>query len=87
MIAANGQVIELEDDKKNYAINTVVKGYENKCLRTLLISYVDYPVDEFNRMKNANNDFKTTESMEILENDLTMVGIFGLKDPLRDGIR
>lgn len=25
--------------------------------------------------------------MEILENDLTMVGIFGLKDPLRDGIR
>ena len=64
-----------------------MKGYANKCLRTLLISYVDYPVDEFNRMKNANNDFKTTESMEILENDLTMVGIFGLKDPLRDGIR
>ncbi len=87
MIGADGQVVELDDEKKEYCIDTVVKSYAAKCLRTLLISYVDFPVDEFNSMKAGANDFKTTEDMEILENDLVMVGIFGLKDPLRDGIK
>lgn len=87
MLGENGEVVDLEDDHKDYCINTVVKTYASKCLRTLLISYVDYPLNEFNSMKAQNNDFKTTEDMEILETDLTMVGIFGLKDPLRPGIR
>ena len=38
-------------------------------------------------MKEQNNDFKTAEDMETVETELTMVGIFGLKDPLREGIR
>lgn len=87
MIGANGEVVELDDDKKDYCIGTVVKSYAAKCLRTLLISYVDIDVNEFNQMKAEANNFKTTEDMEILENELTMVGIFGLKDPLRPGIK
>ena len=87
MIGPNGESIELDDEKKDYCINTIVKQYAAKCLRTLLISYVDYPVDEFNAMKEQNNDFKTADDMETVETELTMVGIFGLKDPLREGIR
>ena len=86
-IGEAGATFELEDEKKEYAIHTIVSNYAAKCLRTLLVSYVDFDEAEWNRMKDQNNGFATTEDMEKVEVDLTMVGIFGLKDPLRPGIR
>jgi len=38
-------------------------------------------------MKENNNDFLTVENKATTEMELTMVGIFGLKDPLRPGIK
>jgi magnesium-transporting ATPase (P-type) len=51
------------------------------------VSYVDFDKAEWNRIKDQNNGFETTDDKEKVEVDLTMVGIFGLKDPLRPGIR
>ena len=39
---------------------------------------------EFNQIKLDNNDFETEKNREVLENDLTAYGIFGLQDPLRE---
>jgi len=41
---------------------------------------------EYNRIKAANNNFDKEEDKEVLEQDLTAIGIFGLQDPLRDTI-
>lgn len=38
-------------------------------------------------MSAKNNNFATVEDLEKVEENLTMVGMFGLKDPLRPGIK
>jgi magnesium-transporting ATPase (P-type) len=38
-------------------------------------------------MAKDNNGWETAADQENVEMDLTMAGIFGLKDPLRDGIK
>ena len=43
-------------------------------------------MSEYNRIKAANNNFEKEEDKEVLEQDLTAIGIFGLQDPLRDTI-
>lgn len=44
-------------------------------------------MDEFETMKSENNNFKNPEDGACLEKELVAVGIFGLQDPLRDGIK
>ena len=38
-------------------------------------------------IKYKNNDFATEADREAVEKDLVFVGIFGLMDPLRPGIK
>ena len=52
-----------------------------KCLRTLLISYVDYTIPEWEQMAANNNNFASLEDKANVEKGLVMVGMFGLKDP------
>lgn len=42
--------------------------------------------DDYNRIKEANNDFEKEADREVLEYDLEAIGIFGLQDPLRETI-
>jgi len=37
-------------------------------------------------LKAQNNDFQKEEDREVLEDDLTAVGVWGIQDPLREGI-
>ena len=78
-LGPHGQVMELDDMEKDRVINEVVKTYASKCLRTMLVSYVEYDQHTWEQMQGGN--------MEDAENNLVMIGIFGLKDPLRPGIR
>lgn len=55
-------------------------------LRTLLVCYADISYEEYERMKEANNNFATEKDREVLESGLTFIAIFGLKDPLRPEI-
>jgi len=76
--AATGTGIDL--------LNGAVKFFADRALRTILVTYRDISMDEFERIKAENNDFETEADREVLEQDLTAVCIFGLQDPLRDGI-
>ena len=42
---------------------------------------------EFKEMKKKHNNFQKDADKEVLEQNLTALGIFGLQDPLRDGIK
>jgi len=52
-----------------------------------LVAYVDYTQADWENLKKQNNDFKSEADRASVECDLVMVGIFGLMDPLRPGIR
>jgi magnesium-transporting ATPase (P-type) len=64
-----------------------VKYFAKNAFRTILVTYRDMTMDEFTTLKNDNNNFKRPEDGDCLEKDLVAVGIFGLQDPLRDGIK
>lgn len=68
-------------------LEKTVKLFASKAFRTILVTYRDMSMAEFNQIKSQNNDFEKEADREILEQDLTAVGIFGLQDPLRFGIK
>jgi magnesium-transporting ATPase (P-type) len=55
-----------------------VKKFADQAYRTILIAYRDMTMDEYNDLMNENNGFAKEEDKEVLENDLTAIGIFGL---------
>jgi magnesium-transporting ATPase (P-type) len=58
-----------------------------KCYRTILVAHTDFTESEWSRSKANSNDFLTEQDRETVESGLCLVGIFGLQDPLRPGIR
>jgi magnesium-transporting ATPase (P-type) len=63
-----------------------VKKFAKQAYRTLLITYKDMSMEEYERIKSENNDFAKESDKDVLETNLTAIGIFGLQDPLRDTI-
>lgn len=63
-----------------------VKTFAKQAYRTILCTYRDMSMDEYNSIKAGANKFETEKDREILEQDLTAYAIFGLQDPLRDTI-
>lgn len=62
-------------------------NFAKQSFRTLLIAYKDLSVAEFERLKAQHNDFKEEADREQLEQlGLTIIGIYGLQDPLRPEI-
>lgn len=43
--------------------------------------------DDFERLKSENNNFEKNEDRAVLESDLTVLGLFGIQDPLRRNIK
>jgi magnesium-transporting ATPase (P-type) len=44
-------------------------------------------MEDYEALKAESNDFETEADKEVLEKGLIGIGIFGLQDPLRDGIK
>ena len=63
-----------------------VKKFASHAFRTLLITYRDMSMSEYEQLKAENNNFEKEGDRQILEQDLTAIGIFGLQDPLRPTI-
>ena len=64
-----------------------VKKFATQAYRTILLTYRDMSMAEFEQLKADNNDFSTDEDRVVLEDHLTALCIFGLQDPLRPTIR
>ncbi len=65
----------------------IKEKFAKKAYRTLLISYKDYSVHEFDHIMSRLGQGKIEDDIKVLEKDLTLIGIFGLQDPLRDEIK
>ena len=63
-----------------------VKKFAKQAYRTILVTFRDMSMGEFEELKSSNNDFKKAEDRGVLETDLTAAGLFGLQDPLRTTI-
>ena len=87
MVGPNGQIVDLDDDKKAEILRDIVIAFAKKGLRTILVAYNDLSRQEFERTKAGSNDFATDWNREILEDNLIFGAIFGIKDPLRPNIR
>lgn len=87
MFDTNGGLIKLTEGKKEEIMKKIVtETFAKKAYRTLLIAYREYTMEEYKRLEAANNQFALESDREVLEKDLTMIGIFALQDPLRDEI-
>jgi len=74
------------EDQNLTILERTVKYFADQAFRTLLVSYRDMSMDEFEQIKADNNNFETHADKEVLEDNLCALGIFGLMDPLRDTV-
>lgn len=66
-------------DFKERITNKVIKSYAKQSLRTMLLAYKDL------KPKSINIAYDTLNE-DFLEDDLILIGIAGIKDPLREEI-
>jgi len=66
--------------------NRTVKKFADQAYRTILVAFKDMSMGDYETLKSEHNDFATDEDRNVLETDLTGLGIFGLQDPLRPTI-
>jgi len=53
-------------------------------IRPFAYAYKQMSLSEYEDLAIVNGDFKEIENRGVLEEDLTLVGIFGLRDELRN---
>lgn len=59
-------------------LERTVKTFANEAYRTLLITYRDMSMSDYNKIKLENNNFEKKGDNGILEQNLTAIAIFGL---------
>jgi magnesium-transporting ATPase (P-type) len=83
----DGKQIPLLDGQINYILNDIlIQKFTTVGFRTIAFAYKDFPVEEFQNMKEQYNNFATEEDRTILETQLTFLGLFALFDPLRQKV-
>jgi len=61
--------------------------YASKGLRVLAFAYKDISLEDFTELKSESNNFASKVDRDILEKELTFVGLFALKNELRDKVK
>lgn len=74
-------------DSHRGLFDRTVKTFADQAYRTILITYKDMSMRDFEALKREHNGFAKESDREILETDLVAIGLFGLQDPLRDTIK
>jgi hypothetical protein len=79
MYDKNGKVVPLDEAKKKEITKRIITDtFAVKAYRTLLIAHADYSWDEYLRLKDANNGFGSEGDREVLEQNLTLIGIYAI---------
>lgn len=77
---------EEDNDIYKNMYETAIDKFSGKAYRNILFAYREMSVDDFNALKEENNNFENEEDKYVLEEDLTAMCMFGIEDPLREGI-
>jgi P-type Ca2+ transporter type 2B len=70
----------MDETFKQHVLDKIVLGYAKNSLRTILTAYSEVEIDS-----RINIDLDTWSEEDMMK-DLTMIGITGIKDPLRPEI-
>ena len=81
MDPATGEVKPLDKDKKK-VIQESIEEFNKDRLRSLYIAYKDLTKDEYINSERANDEGKLVD-----QHDLIFLGVFGIRDSLRDGVK
>jgi magnesium-transporting ATPase (P-type) len=77
----------MHDDEMNYILqDMLVEKFAQKGYRTMAFAYKDISIEAFNGLKKTFNNFETESDREILETQLTFVGLFALEDKLQPDV-
>ena len=76
-----GEVNKINDEIKNF-VNNEINEMNKKMIRTLYLCYKDIDKQEYDNCEEFDEDGLLTD-----QKDLIFVGIFGLRDTLRDGVK
>jgi magnesium-transporting ATPase (P-type) len=74
------------EDTYRGLFDRTIKKFADQAYRTILVTYKDMSMEEFESIKAANNYFAKEGDRVVLEENLITVGIFGIQDPLRGTI-
>ncbi|KAF9436332.1 hypothetical protein BGZ76_004259 [Entomortierella beljakovae] len=81
----NAEVSELDlDDKLQTQIHKTINSYATQSLRTIGIAYRDF--ESWPPVGVELNSDGEVPFATVAESDLTLIGIVGIEDPLRDGV-
>eukprot|EP00347_Sterkiella_histriomuscorum_P009975 403339164 len=78
----NGEQQELGQEQQDI-LKAMVEKNERRLLRSVVFATADFTVEEYESLKLANNDFQTDQDKSVLGRNLTLVGIYALRDFLR----
>ena len=81
MDPATGEVKPLDKNKKK-VIQESIEEFNKDRLRSLYIAYKDLTKDEYINSERANDEGKLVD-----QHDLIFLGVFGIRDSLRDGVK
>jgi magnesium-transporting ATPase (P-type) len=83
----DGSKSNLSEEQKDKIVNDILKNnFAKRSYRTILTAYRDLPAREFFELLESINDKSVEEKIDIFGKGLTMVALFGLQDPLKDGV-
>ena len=88
IIEKEGVISKFHDQKKGEIMQfEIIEKIAIKMLKPIAMAYKDMTLEEYEKLKMHNNNFQSSvEIEEIFEQDLTFIGVFGIEDPLREGI-
>ena len=81
MDPVTGKVKPLDSDRKRFIEESIEKFNKDR-LRSLYIAYRDLSKDEYVNSERANDEGKLID-----QHDLVFLGVFGIRDSLRDGVK
>ena len=81
MDPVTGEVKILDSEKKKF-IEDSIENFNKDRLRSLYIAYRDLSKDEYINSERANDNGKLID-----QHDLVFLGVFGIRDSLRDGVK
>ena len=86
LVESSGEVSAYLTEEDRTTLTNVIDNYANQSLRTLAVSYRNLPQWSRPEPIQLSNHNQATAELDELFQDMTWIGIVGIKDPLRSGV-
>lgn len=85
----SGQLIDLTEEIQQYIVRDIVgQKFAQKGLRCLAFAYKDLTLEQFEQLKEENNNFITEKDREqVFFRGLNFVGVFAMQDKIRPEVK